>query len=178
MYPSNQTKPNEKIKKTEENKPSKEQLLQRIKEMDDSLRFRMPKAPEAKNLATYELIDRYLSFYHSYPEDPYSAECLDRVQMIYTGLNIPQRAVQYADTLLLKYPKYTNRALVLENQASTYDMFITPRDTSKVSYYYNLILKEFPTLSIEKRQDIEFRLKHLKLTLPELIEYRMRKLEN
>ncbi len=153
-------------------KPSKNDLINGIKKMEDSLMTDLPKNPTERNLASYELIDRYLQFFRNYPEDAYSPECLDRVQMMYTGLNLPKRAIVYADSLLQEYPNYNNRKLVLENQASTYDMFILPRDTIKVRYYYEKILKEFPNENKLYKDEIAFRLKHLKLTIPELIEMR------
>jgi hypothetical protein len=158
--------------KKENFKPSKNDLLGRIHKMEDSLMTNLPKNPTERNLASYELIDNYLQFFRNYPEDNYAPECLDRVQMIYTGLNLPQRAVVYADSLLLQYPNYSNRKLVLENQASTYDMFIQPRDTAKVRYFYEKILEEFPNESKEYLNEIKFRLNYLKLTIPELIEFR------
>jgi hypothetical protein len=160
------------LSKTEYIKPSKEDLIKGIKKMEDSLMTNLPKNTTERNLASYELIDRYLKFFRNYPEDTYAAECLDRVQMMYTGLNLTQRAIVYADSLLQEYPNYRNRKLVLENQASTYDMFIQPRDTVKVRYYYEKILKEFPNDDKTYRNEIQFRLKNLKLTIPELIELR------
>ncbi len=153
-------------------KPSKNDLLVSIHKMEDSLLTNLPKNPTERNLASYELIDNYLQYFRNYPNDSYAAECLDRVQMIYTGLNLPKRAVVYADSLLQEYPNYNNRKLVLENQASTYDMFILPRDTIKARYYYERILDEFPNESKVYLDDIKFRLKNLKLTIPELIEIR------
>ena len=44
--------------------------------------------------------------------------------------------------------------------ASTYDVLIEPRDTSKVRYYYSLLLK-VKNLPKEKRDGVEKRLKYL-----------------
>lgn len=165
---------NDKTKEGE--KPSKEELVSRIKEMEDSLKGLQANLNETKqipNLTHFELIDRLLAYYHNYPEDPYSAECLDKVHMKYSGLNIPIRAAQYADTLLNKYPDYPNRAMVLESQGSTYDVFIQPRDTSKVRYYYELLLKENPKMAQDKREGIKDRLNHLDMNFDEFIEYKM-----
>jgi hypothetical protein len=157
-------------------KPTREELISRIKEMEDSLKGLQADLNEIKqipNLTHFELINRLLDFYHTYPEDNYSAECLDKVHMKYSGLNIHPRAVEYADTLLLKYPKYVNRAMVLESQGSTYDVFIQPRDTSKVRYYYELLLKENPSMDKDKKSGIKDRLKHLDMTFDEFIDYKM-----
>ena len=163
-------------KSKEAEKPSKGELVSRIKEMEDSLKGLQADLKEIKqipNLTHFELINRLLDYYHNYPEDPYAAECLDKVHMKYSGLNIHPRAVEYADTLLLKYPDYVNRAMVLESQGSTYDVFIQPRDTAKVRYYYELLLKENPKLDKDKRAGIKDRLKHLDMTFDEFIEYKM-----
>lgn len=163
-------------KSKEGDKPSKEELVSRIKEMEDSLKGLQANLNETKqipNLTHFELIDRLLTYYHNYPEDPYSAECLDKVHMKYSGLNIPIRAAQYADTLLKEYPDYPNRAMVLESQGSTYDIFIQPRDTSKVRYYYELLLKENPNMAKDKREGIKDRLNHLEMNFDEFIDYKM-----
>ena len=59
--------------------------------------------------------------------------------------------------------------MILESQASNFDIFYEPRDTSKIRYYYTLLLKENPTMNKDKKQGIEMRLKHLNLTFDEYI---------
>ena len=157
-------------------KPSKQELKERIKEMEDSIRGLQANLAEIKqipNLTHFELINRLLDYYHNYPEDTYAAECLDKVHMKYSGLNIPIRAAQYADTLLIEYPKYANRAMVLESQGSNFDVFIQPRDTSKIRYYYELLLKENPKMDKEKREGIRDRLNHLEMNFDEFIAYKI-----
>jgi hypothetical protein len=157
-------------------KPSKELLKKHIKEMEDSLKGLQANLNEIKqipNLTHFELINRLLEYYHNYPEDVYAAECLDKVHMKYSGMNIHERAVLYADTLLKEYPKYVNRSLVLESQGSAYDIFIHPRDTSKVRYYYTLLMKENPNMEKDKKEGIEDRLKHLNMNFDEFINYKM-----
>ena len=161
-------------------KPSKEDLKARIKEMEDSLKGLQVNIHEIKqipNLTHFELINRLLDFYHYYPEDTYSAECLDKVHMKYSGMNIHQRAVQYADTLLEKFPKYVNRALVLESQGSAYDIFIQPRDTAKVRKYYTMLLEENPKMKKDKAAGIRDRLKHLDMNFDQFIEYKMQSIK-
>lgn len=159
-----------------EDSASKEQLIGRIKEMEDSLKGLQANLGETKkipNLTHFELINRLLDYYHAYPEDPYSAECLDKVHMKYSGLGIHQRAVEYADTLLEKFPDYPNRAMILESQGSSYDIFIQPRNVAKVKYYYELLLKENLNLDKEKKADLQERLKHIDMTFDEYIDYRI-----
>jgi hypothetical protein len=161
--------------KDEQGKAGRVELKNKIKEMEDSIRDLQANLPQTKsipNLTHFELINRLLDYYHAYPKDDYAAECLDKVHMKYAGLNILTRAVQYADTLLEKYPNYVNRAMVLESQGSSYE-FIEPRDTSKIRYYYTKLLKENPTMDSEKRDGLKFRLRHLDLTFEEFIDFQM-----
>lgn len=163
-------------KTKEGEKPTKEELVSNIKVMEDSLRGLQANIKSTKqipNLTHFELINRLLDYYHNYPEETYAAECLDKVHMKYSGMGIHVKAVEYADTLLTKYPEYVNRAMVLESQGSTYDIFIQPRDTGKVRYYYELLLKENPKMDKDKREGIKDRLKHLDLTFDEFIDYKM-----
>jgi tetratricopeptide (TPR) repeat protein len=163
------------LNEDEEGKVGRVELKSRIKEMEDSisdLQANLSQTKTIPNLTHFELINRLLDYYHAYPEDDYAAECLDKVHMKYAGLNILTRAVQYADTLLEKYPNYINRAMVLESQGSSYE-YIQPRDTSKIRYYYTKLLKENPKMDREKREGIKLRLRHLDLTFEEFIDYQM-----
>jgi hypothetical protein len=87
--------------------------------------------------------------------------------MIYENLRAPLEARAYADTLLERFPNYKNRKLLLESLASSYDIN-TPRDTAKVRYYFELLLKE-PGLKTQQKKDIKSRLAHLDLTFEEYI---------
>ncbi|MFN5909723.1 MAG: hypothetical protein ACK45H_00165 [Bacteroidota bacterium] len=158
------------------NKPSKETLKKNIRQMEDSLKQLTATLTDIKqipNLTRIELINRYLEFYKNYPEDSYAPECLDKVHMVYSGMNVHMRSAQYADTLLTKYPEYVNRAMVLESQGSNYDIFIQPRDSAKVRYYYQLLLKENPTLDKDKKKGIQERLKFNHLNFDQYLEKKM-----
>lgn len=158
-------------------KPSKEELVDKIKKMEDSLKYlqaNMDAVKQVPNLTRIEFINRLLDYYHNYPEDDYAAECLDKVHMVYSGMNVHVRAVQYADTLLEKYPKYVNRALVLESQGSSYDIFMQPRDSAKVRYYYELLLRENPGMDNEKRMGIKERLKYNHLNFDQFVDMKMK----
>jgi hypothetical protein len=159
-----------------QNKKIKEELISSIKEMEDSLnhmQVNVNQNTQIPSVAHQELINRLLTYYHNFPEDQKSAEYLDKVHMKYSGLNMHDKAVKYADTLLEKYPKYVNRAMVLESQGFSYDAFILPRDPKKVRYYYELLLKENPKMDKEKFDGLQERLKHLEMTFDEYCEYQM-----
>lgn len=117
-----------------------------------------------------ELIDALLDFYHTYPEDTYAPECLDKVHFVYSAMRDYRMAAKYGDTILLNYPDYVNREMVIESQYNTYDMFVTPRNPDKAKYYLELWLKEYPDMPKEKREEIEFRLKYIALPLEKVIE--------
>ncbi len=159
-----------------DNQKTKEEIESSIKEMEDSLshiQVNINQNAPMPTIAHQELINRLLTYYHNFPDDQKSAEYLDKVHMKYAGLNKHEKAVQYADTLLEKYPKYINRAMVLESQGFSYDAFITPRDPKKVRYYYELLLKENPKMDKEKFEGLQERLKHLDMTFDEYCEYQM-----
>ena len=122
-----------------------------------------------------ELIELLLSYYRSYPNDDYAPEYLDKVHLLYSAMGNYALSAKYADTILINYKDYINRSFILESQASTYDVFIKPRDTAKVRYYNELLLEENKDLSKEKIQDIKFRLKNLNLTIDEIVSTQIEK---
>jgi hypothetical protein len=144
-----------------------------IKQMEDSIST-IQKDPEAAakmpSLTNIELINRLIAYYHAFPKDEYAADCLFKVHMKYGELQAHQNAVAYGDTLLKSFPNYKNRDFVLESLGSSYDIYIEPRDTSKVRYYYELLLKE-KTVKNDKKAEIRARLKYLHLDLFEYINF-------
>lgn len=142
---------------------SPEELKALIDVMHDSITKLSENKQEVKSLHKIELINRHLDFYRAYPKDAYAAECLDKVHMIYSGMGAHYQSTLFADTLLEMYPDYENRPMILESQASTWDIFLEPRDTNKVRKYYEVLLNENPNMDAEKKAGIEKRLKHLDL---------------
>ena len=150
---------------------SAEGLKDEIKMKEDSLysfQVENKKVPEDKQRS---LLASLVDFHTLYPEDPYAAECLDKVHMLYSGMGNYKRASQYADLILEKYPKYVNRPMIIESQASNFDIFILPRDSVKVKYYYKLLLKENPKLDKDKKEEILMRLKYVSLNFDEYIAF-------
>ena len=160
-------------KSNKNEKPSVEELKEIITQKEDSLsQFQKDKKkiPTERN---YDLISSLNDFYLAYPNDKYAPVCLDKIQMSYSGLGVYQKAIEYSDILIKKYPKYINRPMILESQASNFDIFFEPRDTSKVRFYYSLLLKENSKLDKDKKEGIKMRLKHLDLNFNEYIDYIM-----
>lgn len=151
---------------------TREDYKAKIEQMEDSI-SEIQKDPIAAakmpSLTNIELINRLVAYYHAFPKDEYAADCLFKVHMKYGELQAHQNAVAYGDTLLNSFPKYKNRDFLLESLGSTYDVYIEPRDTSKVRYYYGLLLKE-KTVKSDKKAEIKLRLKYLYLDLFEYIQ--------
>ena len=142
---------------------SREALKTKITEMEDSISALQKKSSEPiPNLTSIELINRLTAYYKAFPKDEYAADCLFKLHMKHTELNAHEKALEYGDTLLLNFPNYKNKDYILESFGSTYDLIIQPRDTSKVRYYYSLLLKE-KNLPKEKRDGIVNRLKYIDL---------------
>ena len=154
--------------KVDEN--SREALKTKISEMEDSISALQKKSSEPiPNLTSIELINRLTAYYSAFPKDDYSADCLFKLHMKFSELNAEEKALAYGDTLLQGFPNYQNRDFILESMASTYDVLIEPRDTSKIRYFYSLLLKE-KNLPKEKRYGIENRLKYIDLDFFSYIE--------
>lgn len=157
-------------KKDEVKVYSKEELKASINEMKDSLETLSKENGKIDNLHRIELINRMVDYYRAFPKDSYSAKCLDETQMIYSMLEAYEYAAAYSDTLIEMYPKYENRALVLESQGANYDNFIHPRDSSKVRKYYSMLVNENPNMDKDKREGVLKRLEKNHLTFDEFIE--------
>lgn len=157
---------------------SQESLKAVITEKEDALKeLPADQVGEERDTMRLELVDALLDFYHTYPEDVYAPECLDKVHFIYSGMRDFVHAAMYGDTLLIKYPNYVNREMVIESQYNTHDMFIKPRNKDKAKYYLEMWLREYPDMPSEKREEIEYRLKYIDLTIEQIMEQQMTELK-
>jgi len=158
---------------SEKKELTREDYKASIKQMEDSIAT-IQKDPVAAakmpSLTNIELINRLIAYYHAFPKDEYAADCLFKVHMKYGELQAHQNAVAYGDTLLKSFPNYKNRDFLLESLGSSYDVYIVPRDTSKIRYYYELLLKE-KTLKSDKKAEIKARLNYLQLDLFQYIDF-------
>jgi hypothetical protein len=154
-----------------DNEISKNNLKLKIKQMEDSI-SKIQSDPKTggklPSLTNIELINRLTAYYRAFPKDEYSADCLFKIHMKFGELNAHEKSAAYGDTLLSLFPKYKNRDFLLESMASAYDIYILPRDTSKVRHYYDLLLKD-EKVDASKKKDIRARLNHLNLTFDEYI---------
>ena len=145
---------------------SRESLKASIQAMEDSITtLSTQKTTGAMlSLSQQELINRLTAYYRNYPEDPYSADCLFKVQMVYSGLNAHRKSIAYGDTLLKQFPGYKNKYLAIESNVAALDVFIEPRDTAEIHRYYNMLLNDndYPSA---KKAEIRRRLKYLELSI-------------
>jgi hypothetical protein len=158
---------NQSSDQTEDATPlTREELKASIKEMEDSLMMISSQklTGATLSLSQQELINRLTAYYRVYPEDPYSADCLFKVQMAYSGLNAHRKSIAYGDTLLTKFPSYKNKHLVIESNIAALDVFLEPRDTAAIRSYYSMLLadNEYPK---SKKAEIRRRLKFIDLTI-------------
>lgn len=117
------------------------------------------------------LIKSLMDFYTNFPNDEKTPHCLDKLQMIYSSTGDYQKSMEYSEIIIKDFPNYVNRALIIENQAANYDIFITPRDSAKVRYYYDLLLKENSNLETTKKDDIRKRLANNHLNFKEYVAF-------
>ncbi len=152
--------------------PTQKELKAEISKINDSLQVLYKNMMERSDFNfPKEVVDTainlHLRFYHLFPKEAYSAECLDKVQQLYMQKKAYSLSLRYTDTLLLKYPKYPKRAVLLLNAGSTGEVM---QDTNVIRKYYMQLLREFPKLPEETKEMVEFRLAHLDMTFDQLVE--------
>lgn len=153
-----------------------DQALENIATLEDSIRLLSDNPnPDLDliRLTRKSFIDALLDYYKAQPESKKSASFLDKASTTYAEMGDYYRSAQWADTLLLHFPEYSQRHVVLESQATAYDVFIQPRDSVKVRLYYSMLLNEFPELKKEKRAGIVKRLRYNDLSFDEYLEQEM-----
>lgn len=163
---------NKQESRVKQQKITAESMKVSIQEMDDSLRVLFDKAMDSPdfNISSavyFEAINRNKNLYLKFPEDPYVETALDKVAAIYLQLNHEEEAAKWRDTLLRKFPNTKHRDGLLELQMNYYDY--NEYNPEKIAYYLNKLL-ESKALSAEKREQFEYRLKHVDKTFEELIE--------
>jgi hypothetical protein len=82
--------------------------------------------------------------------------------MKYGEMKAYKESIAYGDTLMQRFPDFKDCDLVLQSIATTYDIFVKPRDSEKVSFYLNQLLQS-KTLSEDEKEEIKTRLKFINL---------------
>lgn len=152
----------------EKKKVTKQDYVESFKAYEDSIKANETALVDSKKGVQYA--EKCLEIAHKFPKDKDAPEYMDKAHMIFANMGLHGRSVALADSIILMYPLYKNRAMVLQSAATTYDMMILPRKKDKVKKYYEMLLKENPKMPAEQRKDIEFRLEHIDLTFEELVE--------
>lgn len=164
---------------TNEVQITEESMLARLDSLEQGLsHMKLNKKTAVEvNSKRIELVEALKELYNKYPNSEEAPEALDKIHMTYSGMGKNDLSASWADTLLLKYPNYENRVMVIESQAASYDNLIEPRDTAKVRYYYELLLKEDKNMDTEKRAGIKERLRYNQLSMEEYIEQKMKNID-
>lgn len=144
--------------------------IKEVKAFEDSLKTRSQSGElEYDQQTAVAYAEKCLSIYHRFPKSEEAPKYLDKAHVIFASANLHQRSVVVADSLIMLYPTYKNRPMVLESLAGAYDVFVIPRQKDKVKKYYELLLQENPKMDPEQRKQIEKRLKYVDLTFDEYI---------
>lgn len=157
--------------------PTIDKLKSDIQIVDDSLKIYYQRVMNNEieivpNDAIQKTIDAHLTFYHYYPKDEFSAECLDKVHQLYIQQKLYVKSVEIADSLLKEFPSYKGKKEVLYSIATTYDFMLN--DMVKAKKYYEKILA-LPKLDKETKEKISTRIKLMGMSLDEMIEYQSKK---
>jgi hypothetical protein len=155
-------------------------LKEQIQEIDDSLNVLFEQRMEDDNfeidrLVYHEGINRCIRFYESFPDDEYAPYSLEKAAGLYDALTISQKASDWRDTLINRYPEYERMLFILEQQKAHYDNFDT-YVPEKIKLYINKMLA-FEDLPAEKREQLEFRLENIDLNFMDIVKLRNPDLE-
>jgi len=144
--------------------------IQEVKVFEDSLKKSNASGTLEFNASTAVIYaEKCLDVSHRFPKSKEAPKFMDKAHIIFASAGLHQRSVIIADSLIMQYPLYKNRAMVLESLAGAYDVFVIPRQKEKVKMYYEMLLKENPNMDTEQRKQIEDRLKHVDLTFDEYV---------
>lgn len=161
--------------------PTAEEISKEVVNLEDSL-IQMSKSNEVYgkqmiNLTRQSLIEKLKYGYQNFPEDKKAPEYLAKLHMLYASIGVDDIGNRYADTLLDKYPNFKDKRQIVESQIVYYSQK-TPYEPKKVEDLINLVLSDKNSnLTVEQREDYEFRLKHIDLDLNQLIELQTKELK-
>jgi hypothetical protein len=142
----------------------KTMFLNKIKLTEDSLanHYKLMVNNRADSLPSKMIqrtIELYETYYRKFPNDSLTATYLDKIHQLHTQEKRYFYAVNWVDTLLIRFPMYQHKAEVLYSAATTSDLYLL--DTNRVKRYYNKMLSECPKLKPHIKQQIEKRLSNL-----------------
>lgn len=152
-----------------------ESLLNSIEEMDDSLHALVDKRMrvdtfEIDKLVYHEAINRNKEFYSSFPNHEKAEQSLEKIASMYLQIGVESEAAKWRDSILINYSENENKIGILEMQMNYYDY--DNYNPEKIRFYAQQLLG-IKNLPEGKKEDYEFRLKHIDKTFDELILIRM-----
>ncbi len=142
---------------------TKESVREEITVIDDSLKFYFDEIMDNKRselpVSTIDkAIELHYKYYAKFPQDEFSATCLDKIHQLHLQKKEYGKSVQVCDTLFVNYPKYDKINEVYFSAATTYDYLLS--DTANARKYYQVLL-DSPKTSKSTRKEIEMRLPYL-----------------
>ncbi len=146
------------------------ELLENFKRYEDSLGVMGQKSQITNSTSAVAYAEKCISVAEQIPKSKEAPKLLDKAHMIFCNFNMHRRSLAPAQMLIEKYPSYKNRPMVIQSVASAYDLFILPRQKDQAKKYYKMYLSEYPKLPKAEKEQIQFRLDNIDLTMEELID--------
>lgn len=151
---------------------TKDSIREEITQIDDSLKFYFEEIMDNKRselpISTIDkAIELHHEFYAKFPEDEYSAECLNKIHQLHLQKKEYGKSVQICDTLFVHYPNYEKINEVYFSAATTYDYLLS--DTVNAKKYYQVLIAS-PSASKSVKKEIEMRLPYLGKSPEEMAE--------
>lgn len=157
---------------SKEDVPGKE-LIKKISDKEEEFHQKIATLEMGQSLSDeeqMELVRLLKEYVDSYPESVLAPEYLDKIHMIFSGMKKYQQSIAYGDSVLVNYPDYINRLMVIESIATTYDFFLQPRNGKKVAEYYSMLLKEDTNMDPERRKLLEEKINNPERSLESQIQ--------
>ncbi|MBM3160923.1 MAG: hypothetical protein FJY17_09545 [Bacteroidetes bacterium] len=141
-------------------------LLSRVKQFEDSITSEISKNQNKpiRAVTFFELINRLKEVVTYFPKAPETADCLFKLHIKLGEMKDYSESIAYGDTLLLRFPEFKDRDFVLQSIATTYDIYLRPRNSEKVRYYLNQLLLSKNLKEAEKK-DLKDRLNYIHLDI-------------
>lgn len=140
----------------------KEQLIQDIGDFEKEL-FSETEADSEK---AKKMIDLYISYTETYPEDTASAEYLFKASEIAMNFEQPHNAIRYLSSIETNYADFGKYSTTLFMKAFIYENYIG--DIKNARIYYTRFIEEYPNHAFAK--DAEAALIFLGTNEDQLIE--------
>ncbi|MDX1447050.1 hypothetical protein [Lishizhenia sp.] len=149
-----------------------ESIKEGIQVMDDSLEVIykniMENNGQLDRNAVLETINRHLSLYKNFPEDPSTATSLDKAQMLFMQLRLEEEAARWRATLLKEYPDYKDIHRIYQAQIVYYT--IDNEQPEKAEELIRQALADSANMEMEQVEMLKSRLENIDLSFDELTE--------